>query len=262
MTQEPIPLLGKASFKCPHCGANSHQDWYELRAKIRDRESSPRVPDADAIRRVTENSEISKEHKPELIEWVTRMRTGKVFFHEREWESYALQVENLWLSQCFSCKAIAAWVHDCLLFPAYNLALTLNNDLPDDTKSDFIEAAKILDLSPRGSAALLRLCIQKLCKHLGKSGDNLNSDIAELVADGLNVRIQRGLDIVRVVGNNAVHPGQMDLADDKDTAVKLFRLVNMVSYAMISQPKHVDSFYDELPESARQQIERRDAGKT
>jgi hypothetical protein len=39
-----------------------------------------------------------------------------------------------------------------------------NNDLPEDIKNDYIEARDILNKSPRGSSALLRLAIQKLCK--------------------------------------------------------------------------------------------------
>jgi len=128
-------------------------------------------------------------------------------------------------------------------------------------KVDFIETMKIVDISPRGSAALLRLCIQKLCEHLEKKGDNLNADIANLVKDGLDARIQKALDIVRVVGNNAVHPGQIDLTDDKDIASKLFRLINMIADSMITQPKHVDEFYDLLPESSKTQIKKRDAPK-
>jgi len=130
--------------------------------------------------------------------------------------------------------------------------------MPEDIKRDFIEAQKILEESPRGSAAILRLCIQKFCKKLGKSGKDINADIAELVKDGLDPRIQKALDIVRVVGNNAVHPGLIDLSDDRETASKLFRLVNLIADTMITQPKHINDFYDALPEGARQQIEKRD----
>jgi hypothetical protein len=118
----------------------------------------------------------------------------------------------------------------------------------------------ILDLSPRGAAALLRLGIQKLCKHLGETGENLNADIAALVKKGLDVRVQRALDVVRVIGNNAVHPGHIDLRDDRATAEKLFGLVNLIAELMISQPKHVQELYESLPEDARKAIERRDGG--
>lgn len=112
--------------------------------------------------------------------------------------------------------------------------------------------------SPRGAAALLRLCIQKLCKHLGESGENLNNDIASLVKKGLNPTIQKCLDTVRVIGNEAVHPGVLDLTDKADTVVSLFFLVNMVADAMITQPKTIGSLYESLPANKRDQIEQRD----
>ena len=114
-------------------------------------------------------------------------------------------------------------------------------------------------MSSRGAAALLRLAIQKLCSHLGESGKNLNADIASLVEKGLSPVVQKSLDVVRVVGNEAVHPGTLDLRDDQDTASKLFRSVNIIAEQMISYPKHVDAMYEELPESEKKEIERRDA---
>jgi len=262
MTEEPIPILGKASFKCPHCRANAHQDWYQLMASLCDENSAPFVPDVDFGRRIKEADSMSVETKQALIDWSDEMQTGGPFLASSEnWLHAKIKVGNLWVSRCFSCKKVAVWVHDRLTFPVWNFAVVPNDDLPDEVKGDFIEAAKILDLSPRGSAALLRLCIQKLCKHLGRSGDNLNDDIAALVRDGLDARIQKPLDIVRVVGNNAVHPGQIDLTDDRDTASTLFRLVNIIADAMITQPRQVNLLYQELPESSRHQIEKRDARK-
>ena len=105
---------------------------------------------------------------------------------------------------------------------------------------------------------MIRLAIQMLCKCLGKSGKNLNDDIRDLVADGLDRRIQKSLDIVRVIGNNAVHPGQIDLMDNRATAESLFGLLNLIAEKMISEPKHVDEIYAGLPESARKAIDKRD----
>jgi hypothetical protein len=133
-----------------------------------------------------------------------------------------------------------------------------NGDLPEDIKTDYEEARSVLGLSPGSSAAMLRLCIQKLCRFLGEGGNDLNGDIAALVSKGLDRRVQQALDIVRVIGNEAVHPGTLDLRDNRETATQLFRLVNLIAEKMISEPKHVQSMFDALPKSKIEQITRRD----
>ena len=65
-----------------------------------------------------------------------------------------------------------------------------------------------------------------------------------------------------VIGNEAVHPGQIDLRDDVATAEELFALVNIIADAMISQPKHIEAMYARLPEGKRAAIERRDGKGT
>ena len=102
------------------------------------------------------------------------------------------------------------------------------------------------------------LCIQKLCKHLGEPGANINADIAALVKKGLNPKIQKSLDIVRVIGNEAVHPGQIDITDKPETAVNIASLINVIADAMITQPKAIEQLYQTLPEDKRQQIDKRD----
>lgn len=63
---------------------------------------------------------------------------------------------------------------------------------------------------------------------------------------------------VRVIDNNAVHPGSIDLRDDRATAESLFRLLNLISENMISEPKHVDKIYATLPPNVLAAIETRD----
>lgn len=145
-----------------------------------------------------------------------------------------------------------------MIHPDSSQAPIPNTDLPEDIRRDYDEARSIINRSPRGAAALLRLCIQKLCAHLGEPGKNINQDIAELVKKGLSPRIQKSLDIVRVVGNDAVHPGEIDLRDDPDTAVNLAKLINFIADALITQPKQIDTLYDSLPEGKKEQIEKRD----
>jgi len=135
-----------------------------------------------------------------------------------------------------------------------------NDDLPDEIKRDYEEARNIANLSPRGAAALLRLAIQKLCEHLGQPGKNLNDDIKALVKSGLPVEVQQALDSVRVIGNEAVHPGQLAFSEeDSETVNSLFSLVNYITNKMVTEPKKVEKIFNSLPADKREAIEKRDS---
>ena len=97
-----------------------------------------------------------------------------------------------------------------------------------------------------------------LCSELGESGNNINADIASLVSKGLPDAVQQSLDVVRVTGNNAVHPGQID-TDDIEVVSNLYGLINVIIEYMISLPNRVSGMYSALPQSSRDAIERRDA---
>ena len=168
-----------------------------------------------------------------------------------------IDLNNLNLSKCYNCDEYTVWVHDKIVFPPAKSGAAPNPDLPDDIKIDFEEARSILDLSPRGSAALLRLCVQKLCKHLGEPGKKLDADIASLVTKGLGPLVQQSLDAVRVIGNESVHPGEINLNDDRDTAARLFDLVNAIADQRISYPKNTQAIYKKLPEGKRDAIDKR-----
>ena len=166
---------------------------------------------------------------------------------------------NFAICRCDRCGKFSIWISEKLLFPPSLTSPPPNPDIPEDIKVDFEEAPSILSSSPRGAAALLRLSIQKLCVYLGEKGKNINEDIASLVKKGLPPQVQQALDIVRVVGNNAVHPGQIDLKDDTETASSLFGLINLITDVMITQPKHVEALYKTVvPESHRAAIDKRD----
>ena len=71
--------------------------------------------------------------------------------------------------------------------------------------------------------------------------------------------VQKALDVVRVVGNKAVHPGQIAFdVDSKETAIALMKLVNMITVRMITEPKEIDSMFEQLPDTAKNAIENRD----
>ena len=95
-------------------------------------------------------------------------------------------------------------------------------------------------------------------KELGQEGNNINIDIKELVKNGLPVKIQQALDCLRVYGNEAVHPGEINLKDDKETALVLFEVLNIIVHDMITQPKQIEALFNRLPQSKIEGIKNRD----
>ena len=144
-----------------------------------------------------------------------------------------------------------------MLYPDTGTAPQPNPDLPVPVKEIYLEAAAIASRSPRGAAALLRLAIALLCKELGGRGEKVNDDIGKLVKKGLPERVQQALDIVRVTGNKAVHPGQIDI-DDPDVVARLFELLNVIAEYCISMPNRIGNLYSALPQTALEQIQKRD----
>jgi hypothetical protein len=70
--------------------------------------------------------------------------------------------------------------------------------------------------------------------------------------------VQQALDSVRVIGNEAVHPGTIDLKDNRETANQLFRLVNFIAQKMLTEPREIDEIYNGLPKDKLKSIEERD----
>ncbi|MCD2208789.1 DUF4145 domain-containing protein [Listeria booriae] len=164
---------------------------------------------------------------------------------------------------CQACKLSSIWLKsesdESMIYPSFNHEVpTAKVDMPVEIKKIYNEAGSIVNVSPIASAALSRLAIEKLVKLLEPDGKNLNNRIGLLVNKGLPVKIQQSLDIVRVLGNNAVHPGEIDLSDDKITAMSLLNLINIIVENQISQPKEIDLLYNSLPDGALNQIKNRD----
>jgi hypothetical protein len=172
--------------------------------------------------------------------------------------AYRHDLSDLTIAICEHCQSISYWYRGNMNIPDMGNVSLPNTDLPADIIEDYNEARSILSRSPRGAAAILRLAIQKLCIHLGGQGKNINDDISTLVKKGLPEKVQKSLDIVRVIGNNAVHPGQLDIKDNQELAQALFGLINLIADVMITQPKHVNEMYGQLPPNLVDAIEKRD----
>ncbi len=257
MTRDPpqIAALGLTSFVCPHCGALAQQQWAELCAKFHQIDDPIRPADRQYIEKILSETEPDEENGLRKIADAMLAEDPRVVKTNSNLYEYP-KFENLCASRCFSCDKIAIWLQAKLIYPTAIYTIEPNPDLPAEVLADFNEAALILSLSPRGAAALLRLAIQRLCISLGKKG-SIDEMIGDLVSDGLSKRVQRALDIVRVIGNESVHPGTIDVRDTPEVAEHLFSLVNLIADKVISEPRHIDERYSTLPLEKLSSIERR-----
>lgn len=233
------PSVENKRFNCPHCGAFADQEWRRIYGQKTWSEGANTPP--------------GKMLNPG--ETIGFAQGVKITYARRDSD---VILHNVFASKCESCENVTIWIGDRQIYPSVNPAPDINRDTPAAIAIDYHEAASIMNISPRGAAALLRLSIQKLCAHLGEPGKNINEDIASLVSKGLDPRIQRALDVLRVIGNEAVHPGTMDFKDDPDTVVNLFKLFNLIVDKMISEPKLVDDVYSNLPAGKIAAIDQRD----
>jgi hypothetical protein len=213
------PKYATGQYHCPHCGVYAKQFWAHIEAKPI---------------------------------W------GGCFIN-RDVSSFNERLDKSWtISKCEHCENKMIWFNDNILYPKMMIVELPNNDLSDEIRKDYLEAATIFSDSPRSSAALLRLALQKLCKQLGEKGDNINNDIGKMVEKGLNPLVQKSLDSLRITGNNAVHPGEINLEEEPDKVLKLFELINFIAEKMMTEPKEISGFYDSLPENSKRAIEQRD----
>jgi hypothetical protein len=260
MNKVVAPSLGLASYSCPHCAALASQRWYRVFVDGYGKEHGPVALDpADMVSTMIATLNDADDRK-RVTQFADRLKKNALTFQRLKYGIHCeIEMVNIALGLCHSCDGFSVWINGHLVYPDTSLEFVATADMPSDVKSDFDEAAAIFSKSARGAAAMLRLAIQRLMPHLGEKGENLNHDIGSLVKKGLDANIQKALDIVRVVGNHAVHPGQIDLKDDSNTAQKLFGLVNMIVQSMISQPRQIAELFGELPPTALKQIEKRDS---
>lgn len=215
------PGYGKESFNCPRCGAFAGMKWNDL------------------------------------------------LLNHNEYASIALSI-------CDACRKPSVWIDDnsvvsrgsrevtplrgllggsqVLIFPQACVAPQAEEDMPEGIRTDYEEARLVFTHSPRAAAALLRLCVQKLCEELlGKSG-KIHNQIGELVDLGLPSRLLKAFDTIRIFGNESVHPGTVNLNDSPEVALALFTLLNMAVRHCITEEKELEAIRALTPKNKRRDI--------
>jgi hypothetical protein len=138
----------------------------------------PSISRYDAVAHANTGKIKDGEARERAEKFFERLNKNSVTYWVREQNVYSKsEMMNVWLSLCYTCGAFAVWVEDKIVYPIINSEIMPHEDMPGDVRDDFNEAALIVDQSPRGAAALLRLAIQKLMPHLKQKGKDLNAEM-------------------------------------------------------------------------------------
>jgi hypothetical protein len=242
-----IPEYGSKKFQCPHCDTVATQEWFTA-----GNASSVATGILDHLY-LNHRAGIDHFSQERIARFLGQVKNDfKKSFYQFVPDGFAV-------ATCSACDGFTLWVDKDVVYPKKTTLPPPNPDLSEDIQVLYFEASSIFVDSPKGSTALLRLALQKLLEQVGKSGKNINNDIKELVSEGLSPKIQQALDLLRVVGNNAVHPGQIDFDDNADVAQKLFGILNFIAEELITKPKELEQLYgDIIPAETQGHIKQRD----
>jgi hypothetical protein len=79
-------------------------------------------------------------------------------------------------------------------------------EVPEHIKKDYVEAADVLPISSKASAALSRRCLQTVLTEAGKAKSKDLSKQIDEVLPSLPSHLAGSVDAIRAVGNFAAHP--------------------------------------------------------
>lgn len=211
MNKYTKPYFEGKAFNCPHCGAYSSMDW-------------------------------------------------GYFYNNNGWK----QVEGYSFSNstCLHCRKSAIWyskdeIHK-IFFPR-EVAIPPEENMPENVKEIYEEASLVLGDSPRAACALLRLALQELMKYLKENvqiynelkNRNINEDIEKTIDIGnfhqdQKETLKEAMNSVRLIGNKASHPSELDINDNPEIANILFKMINFIVRQIITEPKKIKEELNEL----------------
>jgi hypothetical protein len=174
-------------------------------------------------------------------------------------------------AKCAHCGDLSIWEisgsgHSTthrMVYPPARLGVPPHPEMPARPLELYLEAQDVAARSPRAAAALLRVAVDVLLREVveGAGRKSLNDVIGMAVAAGLTPAVQQALDVLRVIGNDALHPEAIVL-DEQDPDAKvasLSKLMNVVVEQMVASPRLAREMLDTLPSGAREGIARRDS---
>ncbi|EKL3976803.1 DUF4145 domain-containing protein [Morganella morganii] len=221
MSEYVAPIFKGDAFHCPHCNVLSHMIWGALSSTRHDGQS-----------RWTNFLCSTCSHCEQEMFWLVTDGGSPLI------------------------PLLAAAKSGVMVYPDTMIAPTPSDDMPDDIKKDYLEAANICQKSPRGAAALLRLATEKMFTELEK-GHNAVEDskkkthLATIIQSFkdkniINETLFMVADSLRLAGNGAVHPGKIDSDNISEITTELFEFINLIVDKLITEPKKAKEIFDKI----------------
>jgi Domain of unknown function (DUF4145) len=243
------PALDRRSFYCPHCAALAQQDWVALGYETQDDSGAP--PYWVSLAAVTEPSSA-----PPADPFSEPRPTTTV----HRWQG----------AQCHSCQEWSIWLDTRMVYPHRSAGGPAHPDMPEFVRELYQEAAAVAAVSRRAGAALARAVIERLIKELDSEAPEkarLNQRIDRL-RGRVSTSLGQMLDVVRVVGNGALHVDEQPdelivITMDDTTGPELIELMletaNDLVDELITRPRAVNGYWGKLPVGVQAELTRRGA---
>lgn len=152
-----------------------------------------------------------------------------------------------------------------MIYPLASVGEPPQDDMPEDMRELYVEAASVAVVSRRAGAALARTTVEKLLKQLDSDASTkakLDARI-ERVRPRVSASLGEMLDIVRVAGNGAVHVDDnpddiVALALSDEEGPQLLELflatANQLVDELITRPRTTRGLWRQLPEGVRRKL--------
>lgn len=253
------PTLEKHSYSCPHCKSIAPQDKFFFNAQD-DLGHSLSIQSMYLKLYGTDGDDIEDyEHHLSSI-----FNNNGVIYQD---EVNNVMRNSKVLSICTQCFGFGFWIYSELddsyqmVYPVTQPVMEPEEDMPDNIKELYKEASACFPHSKKASSALLRTAIELYLKdYLLLSEGTLYKMIGSLKEDARIPRdLYKGLDVLRYYGNEGAHPGSINLNEEEDIVLFLFKLINEIVNVTITRDKEIDELYSALPQGYLDSIGKRDS---
>lgn len=202
------PVFGQDACVCPRCDVFAQHSWHPV------------------------------EYDPT---WKATGNSANLLIQKPANPRAPIPVQGAFFQLCSHCRQLSLWSQEELIRPLPNPpGPPPLDEAPRAVRDLHLEARAICQASPRGAAALLRLALDKLLVELGYSSGGLADRLKEARDGGtLSPQIYDAALAVKLLGDNGVHPGEIDLHELPTSAASMMEFLNLVVEETIIRERRI-----------------------